>query len=398
MSKREFLMLASDYATKHDISGWWMSEKLDGQRAFWDGEISRGLDAREVPYANVAKDGRFIERPVATGLWSRYGKVIHAPDWWLDTLPQGITLDMELWCGRGTHQAMRSIVGSLDKGKGWEIVKGWVIDSPSWYQVLTDGELTGTNWKGYLDRSMLGWVDGRTRQLGKKGVLSGCLFTTHGGFGQPDECFGRLKILHEMILKSGVSPYWQPMVQQKLSRDLIEAREQVAAKLHEVTAAGGEGLMLRSSTHPWIPKRVTWVLKVKKLSDAEGTVIGFTWGKQTDKMSRHLGRMGALILQLANGKRLELSGFTDEEREVKQADDNATRWVTIDLQVEDSSGTRIEKRTVPAESVPNEGKDASSAWVPAHFPIGSKVTYTYRELTVDGIPKEARYLRKRGVE
>ena len=33
-----------------------------------------------------------------------------------------------------------------------------------------------------------------------------------------------------------------------------------------------------------------------------------------------------------------------------------------------------------------------------HFRIGQTVTFVYRELTDDGIPKEARYLRKRDVK
>ncbi len=183
MSKREFMMLAKEHTGREDISGYFMSEKYDGQRCFSDGGISRGLDARDVPYANVAKDARFVERPIATGLWSRYGKVIHAPDWWLDRLPKVITLDMELWMGRGTFQKLRSIVGSLDKGDGWRGVTGYAIDSPSWSAVLMDGEMTGTNWKGYLDRSMMTWVEDRTKLLTSQDHRY-----CHPGFGQPVEC------------------------------------------------------------------------------------------------------------------------------------------------------------------------------------------------------------------
>lgn len=373
MNKREFMMLAKDYSEKEDISGWFVSEKLDGMRVFWDGGTSRGLDAREVPYANTAKDARFVERPIATGLWSRYGKVVHAPDWWLDGLPVGPTLDMELWMGRGTFQKMRSVCGSLDKGEGWRGVTGWVIDSPSWASVLADGEMTGTNWKGYLDRSMIGWVEGRTKIISERGVLSGCVLSTHAGFGQPAECFMQLKRLWDEMPKNAQARpmVWMPMNQTKLPDLLSDARTAVDDLLQVVAANGGEGLILRGPTSPWVPKRVPWVLKVKKLSDAEGTVIGFTWGRETTLGSKLLGKMGALVLTCHTGKRLELSGFTDEERRMEPGIDAKDR----------------EGYLRPGEPV--------ETWHNPQFPIGSKVTYTYRDLSVDRVPKEARFLRTR---
>src|SRR5205809_6855024 len=95
----EFLMLAHKYVPERDserIKGWYCSQKLDGVRAMWDGGVSRGLLASEVPWANVEKDYRYIEENRATGLWSRLGKVIHAPDWFLDQLPL-YPMDGELW-------------------------------------------------------------------------------------------------------------------------------------------------------------------------------------------------------------------------------------------------------------------------------------------------------------
>lgn len=391
MSKREFLLLAKEYGPRINISGWWMSVKLDGQRAYWDGGISRGLDAREVPYANTAKDDRLVTRPIATGLWSRYGKVIHAPDWWLDGLPKMVTLDMELWMGNQTFQKLRSIAGTHMGSEEWRGIVGHAIDSPSWSAVLQDGEIKNANWNAYLDRSMLAWVEKRTRDYMK---LDHAYF--HPGFGQPDEAFRRLRELW-----SG-SKSWQPMEQVRLPQNLAEARAKVDEALNIVAANHGEGLILRSPTSPWVPNRVDWLLKVKKLSDAEGTVTGFTWGRKTDKASRHLGRMGALVVQAHTGVRLELSGFTDEEREVRLASEDANDrqrdYVHAEVDVESDAGTRTERRLVPVESIQREGKDASHLFVPAHFPIGSKVTYTFRDLSEDKVPKEARYLRKRGEE
>ena len=44
MSRREFLMLAHKFnPKKHRIGGWYMSEKLDGMRCWWDSGVTRGI-------------------------------------------------------------------------------------------------------------------------------------------------------------------------------------------------------------------------------------------------------------------------------------------------------------------------------------------------------------------
>ena len=54
MARREFLQLADHYNPhKHNVAGWFVSEKLDGQRCFWDGGISRGLPTEQVPWASI---------------------------------------------------------------------------------------------------------------------------------------------------------------------------------------------------------------------------------------------------------------------------------------------------------------------------------------------------------
>ena len=68
-------MLAKKYDGR-DPAGWWMSEKLDGVRAIWDG----------------------------SRLLSRTGKEFCAPKWFIDNLPADIILDGELWEGRGLFQ------------------------------------------------------------------------------------------------------------------------------------------------------------------------------------------------------------------------------------------------------------------------------------------------------
>ena len=328
--KREFLMLAHEYSGQ-DVTGWFVSEKFDGMRAFWDGGISRGELATQVPWANTLKDARLRVPAVSTGLWSRYGKVIHAPNWWVERLPSGVCLDLELWMGRGKFQQLRSIVGSFG-GLGWENVQPKVLDRPTLWQVMADGEINNANWSCSLYRSVIAkWCNARR--------AGSCVPANELSFSEVTD---------------------QPR--------LVD----LDAQLLQVTKGGGEGLVLRRPSAAWEPKRSWNVLKVKPINDAEGTVVGFTWGRSTDKGSRHLGRMGALILRLEPGvptgapltvRRLELSGFTDEER------------------------------AVVGEGSIGDGTDASSEWTCKAFPRGSQVTFVYRELTVDGLPKEARYLR-----
>lgn len=84
-----------------DPTGWWYSEKLDGVRAWWNGE-------------------NFI---------SRQGNVFHAPAWFKEGLPDHL-LDGELWIDRGKFQATMAVVRRLDGGDMWKAVKYVVFDAP----------------------------------------------------------------------------------------------------------------------------------------------------------------------------------------------------------------------------------------------------------------------------
>src|SRR6476661_5485149 len=95
------LLLAETLDTTADLVGWWMSEKLDGVRAYWDGK-------------------QFI---------SRLGNLFHAPDWFLDGLPS-VPLDGELWIARKAFQRTVSIVRRQDKTDLWREVKFLVFDAP----------------------------------------------------------------------------------------------------------------------------------------------------------------------------------------------------------------------------------------------------------------------------
>lgn len=96
------LLLASTWDDSIDPSGWWMSEKLDGVRALWDGK-------------------RFV---------SRQGNAFVAPEWFCKALPDAV-LDGELWIGRREFQQTVSVVRSRDQNDGWKKVRFLVFDAPA---------------------------------------------------------------------------------------------------------------------------------------------------------------------------------------------------------------------------------------------------------------------------
>ena len=95
------LLLAHKWEMDIALEGWWMSEKLDGVRAFWDGT-------------------QFI---------SRLGNVFHAPAWFVADFPK-TALDGELWGGRKTFQKTVGIVKRQDGPPEWKTIRYLVFDAP----------------------------------------------------------------------------------------------------------------------------------------------------------------------------------------------------------------------------------------------------------------------------
>ncbi len=96
------LLLAESWDNAADLSDWWMSEKLDGVRAYWDGQ-------------------QFL---------SRQGNLYHAPAWFIEGLP-AVPLDGELWIDRKKFQRTVSIVRRQDKTDLWKEVRFLVFDAPA---------------------------------------------------------------------------------------------------------------------------------------------------------------------------------------------------------------------------------------------------------------------------
>ena len=96
------LLLANVWNPSIDPTGWWVSEKYDGLRAYWDGQK----------------------------LWTRKGNLIHAPDYFLAELPRDTVLDGELWIGHGKFEETISIVRSEAPDDRWKQIRYMVFDAP----------------------------------------------------------------------------------------------------------------------------------------------------------------------------------------------------------------------------------------------------------------------------
>ena len=105
------VLLAETWDGVANPYNWMMSEKLDGVRAYWDGED-------------------FI---------SRLGNKFHAPEWFTRNLPK-MPLDGELWIRQGWFQETVSIVRRQDMPDDWDQVSFMVFDAP---------DVPGTFWERY---------------------------------------------------------------------------------------------------------------------------------------------------------------------------------------------------------------------------------------------------------
>jgi DNA ligase-1 len=96
------ILLANVYRGQVDISRYLASEKLDGVRAIWDGQVLR----------------------------FRSGRTINAPAWFLAGLPKQ-PLDGELWIGRGQFERVSGIVRrETPDDAAWRDVRYMIFELP----------------------------------------------------------------------------------------------------------------------------------------------------------------------------------------------------------------------------------------------------------------------------
>jgi len=94
----DFIMLSKIWNPKMDPSGWLMTEKYDGIRAYWDG----------------------------FNFYNKNGNLIPCPQKFKSSLPK-FPLDGELWLGRNSFHHCRTVIGSQD----WSQLKLVVFDVPN---------------------------------------------------------------------------------------------------------------------------------------------------------------------------------------------------------------------------------------------------------------------------
>lgn len=216
----------------------------------------------------------------------RSGRPIAAPVWFTGSLP-AVRLDGELWIARGRFDVLSGLVRrEVPDDAGWQSVRYLLFDLPE----------------------------------------------APGDFSQ------RLARLMRIVADAGL-PWLQVIPQQR-----VADRAELAARFHAVVAGGGEGLMLHRADALWTAGRSDALLKLTPFLDAEATVTGHVPGK-----GRHLGRLGALEVMDAQGRRFRIgSGLSD-----------------------------VLRATPPG--------------------IGVQVTYRYRELTARGMPRFPVFVRVRDV-
>ena len=95
------LQKAKTYTKKYSIENWMMSEKLDGIRAYWDGEK----------------------------LLSKNGNIIHAPLWFTKDFPK-FKLDGELWTTRNDFENIQSIVLDKKPTEHWKKITYNIFEVP----------------------------------------------------------------------------------------------------------------------------------------------------------------------------------------------------------------------------------------------------------------------------
>lgn len=158
------VMLANVYSHHENVSQFWVSEKLDGVRARWDGKqlISRG------------------------------GRIFAAPEWFVQDFPDR-PLDGELWMGHGRYEDVASVVRQQTKHDGWKSLRFMVFDLPAHGGSFTERvdamrKLATTRYLGVIeqfrldsDKSLMQKLDDITGQGGEGLMLHRQTALYHSG-------------------------------------------------------------------------------------------------------------------------------------------------------------------------------------------------------------------------
>jgi len=226
-------------------------------------------------------------------------------------------------------------VRAIWDGKQLRFRSGNLVSAPQWFvAALPPQPLDGELWlgRGSFDR-LSGIVRREISNDGEWMQVRYMVFELPHAVGTFTE---RLENMKSVIAQSGL-PWLQPIDQFRLSD-----AEALQKNLTEVVRAGGEGLMLHRADALYQTGRSAVLLKVTPWLDAEARVVAHRPGK-----GKYAGMLGALQVEMPDGRRFALgSGFTFDQR----------------------------------HNPP---------------PVGTEVTYRYRELTPNGLPRFPRFQRVR---
>lgn len=114
------LLLLNKYTKENNVTNWYMSEKLDGVRAYWNG----------------------------VDLISRSGKSFAVPYFFIKDFPNS-ELDGELWSKRGEFSKIASIVNKKTPHEGWSKLDFYVFEVPHHEGNLTT-RLSSVNESKYI--------------------------------------------------------------------------------------------------------------------------------------------------------------------------------------------------------------------------------------------------------
>lgn len=224
-------------------------------------------------------------------------------------------------------------VRAIWDGQTLRFRSGKEMHAPRWFvEGLPKQSLDGELWlgRGSFER-LSGIVRRELSDDAEWRQVRYMVFELPGAAGTFRERAGQIK---QVVRQANVP--WLQEIQQFPAVD----RNSLQKQLNEIVKAGGEGLMLHRADATYETGRSDTLLKMKPFDDAEAVVVGYLPGK-----GKYLGKMGALRVCSPEGREFALgTGFTDDQR----------------------------------KNPPQ---------------IGATVTYRYRDVTKNGLPRFASFLR-----
>lgn len=226
-------------------------------------------------------------------------------------------------------------VRALWDGKVLRFRSGREVHAPRWFtERLPAQALDGELWLGrgrFEDLS--GFVRRTAPEDGEWRQITFMVFELPGAPGSFAE---RARRIESIVTAAGFAQLVAVPQFRVADRALLQHR------LDEVVRGGGEGLMLHRADAPYLTGRSDALLKLKPLLDTEAVVKAHVAGA-----GKYRGMLGALRVEMPDGKQFVIgTGFSDAVR-----------------------------KNPP--------------------PVGTTITYTYRGLTKNGLPRFASYLRVR---